>query len=166
MITVSKRCMKARSSGLLSQMKARIGEAEAPGPGAEEGIDVEFHQRHAGDAGRQRDECPHPRQHPGHEDGGAAVAGEEAVGPSEVAAAHQEIATPALDEPPPTVTLDGIGHRRAEIAADGARARRRDQDEMAQGGELPANGMMFRRGAGCRWIRLPSSRRRRRGRWR
>jgi len=38
------------------------------------------------------------------------------------------------------MTPDGIGHRRADIAADGARRRRGPEAEMAGGGEIARKG--------------------------
>src|SRR5207249_736707 len=54
----------------------------------------------------------------GDEDCGAAVAGEEPIGPVEVAPRDQEVAAPALDERTAAVLAHGISRRRAEIAAD------------------------------------------------
>src|SRR5512146_2108975 len=62
-----------------AELRADIGEREAPRPGAEEGIDLEFELRHAGDAGRKRNKGAHHGEEPADEHGDAAETVEEAV---------------------------------------------------------------------------------------
>src|SRR5215469_5998826 len=70
---------------LLAQLVADIGEREAPRPRADEGINLEFDLRHAGDARWQRDKRAHHRQQPADENRDAAVAREKIVDPVEFA---------------------------------------------------------------------------------
>src|SRR5690242_12628167 len=105
-----------------------IGKGEAPRPGADEGVELEFQLRHAGDAGGQGDEGPHHRQEAAHEDRDAAEAREEAVDQFEVAPADQDVAAPFLDQGPAAVVADGISDGRANVAAD--RAGGRDEEDI------------------------------------
>src|SRR5690348_17310725 len=100
---------------LFAQFVTDIGERKTPRPRADEGIDLEFDLRHAGDAGRQRDERSHDWQEPADQNGDAAVAREEIVRPVELAPAYQHIAAPTLDKRPAAVVADGIGDGRPEV---------------------------------------------------
>src|ERR1700761_5420748 len=75
-----------------AELLADIGEGEAPRPGADEGVKLELQLRHAGDAGRQRDEGPHHRQEAADEHGDAAETREEAIDQLEIPPADEEVA--------------------------------------------------------------------------
>src|SRR5581483_5230959 len=66
---------QARSAvQLLAEFHADMGERVAPPPRAQEGVDVEFHRRHARDPRGQGDEGADDRKKPAHEHGDAAEA--------------------------------------------------------------------------------------------
>src|SRR5437764_7020358 len=120
----------------LSELLADIGESIAPGPGAQERIELELSLRHARDACGERDEGADHRQQPADEDGDAAEAPEEPLDHLELALAHQHDAAPALDQRPAAPIADRVGDRRADIATDGARGRDQRKVEAAGRDEI------------------------------
>jgi len=117
----------------LAQFEPDIRQRIAPGPGAEEGVDLELELGHAGDARGQCYEGADDRQKPAHEHGDAAVALEEPVRPVEIAPAHQHISAPSVDERPAAVISGRVSDGGTDIAAE--RARCRDPKEIETSGE-------------------------------
>ncbi len=104
----------------LAELHADPGEDKAPGPGSEEGIEMEAELRHAGDAGGQGDEGADDGQEASEEDGDAAVLAEEVLGAGEVVGIEEDEAAPAGDEGAAAVCADPVSDEGAEIAAEGA----------------------------------------------
>src|SRR5262249_393833 len=109
---------------LVAELHADPGEAEAPGPGADEGVEVEAQQRHPRDPGGKGDERPDRGQQPADQHGQVAPAVEEIFGAVEILVAHQEIAAPAVDNGAAAALAQLIGEYRSDIATDRARGRR------------------------------------------
>ena len=65
---------------MLPEDKADIGQRIAPQPRSDEGVELELPLAHAGEPGRQGNECADERQEPGEEDGHRAEAGKKALG--------------------------------------------------------------------------------------
>src|SRR5579859_1801002 len=86
---------------------------------------------HAGDSGGQGDEGADHGEEAGDEYGEVSPAREEAVGPVELAAAHQDPATVALDKRASTVGSDLVRQQRSYIASDRAYGRYPEQLERA-----------------------------------
>ena len=81
---------------------------------------AEAPERHARDAGGQRDERAHDRQHPGEEDGGVAVALEPAVGPLEVLLLDVQLLAVLLEQVDAPVVADRVGDPGADEVRDRA----------------------------------------------
>src|SRR5579872_3051153 len=75
---------------------------------------------HAGYSCGQGDEGADYWQEPSYEDGEVSPAGEKAVGPVELAAAHQDPATILFYQRAAAVGSDLVGDERSQIAADGS----------------------------------------------
>src|ERR1700723_2114916 len=62
-----------------AELHADVGEGVAPGPGADEGVDVEAELVHLRDTGGEGDECADDRQHATYKHSDGAEAGEEMI---------------------------------------------------------------------------------------
>ncbi len=78
--------------------QAGVGESEAPGDGAGEGVELEFPEIHAGDAGGERDVGSDDGEQAAEEDGDGAVAGEGGFDPGEFGLADEDVASVVVDE--------------------------------------------------------------------
>ena len=134
-IARSNRCITDRRGRVrvprVPEPGADIGERETPRPRPCERVDLELELRHACDARRQRDEGPNDRQQAGDEHGDAAEPPEEAVGSVEIVRIEQDIAAPALHGGAAARGTDGIGQRRADVAADRPRRGRKPEAKPA-----------------------------------
>jgi hypothetical protein len=88
----------AEVSPVFGELHSRIGEAEAPGPRAEECIEVEAEARHARDSRGKRDEGADDGEKASDEDCDLAVFVEEAIGEFEVVFVEQDVTAVFLDE--------------------------------------------------------------------
>ncbi len=95
---------------------------------------------HAGDAGRERDEGADHGQEASDEDGEVSPAGEEAVGPVELAVSHEDPASIALDEGTSAVAADFVSDERAEVASDRTGGGRPEELERALEDEIARKG--------------------------
>ncbi len=116
----------------VAELHADVGEGEAPGPGAEKGVEVEAALGHAGDAGGKGDKGSDDGEETAEGDGAAAVLLKELLGAVEVVAAEEEEAAEALDGGSASPVADPIGRDGAEVAADGAGGG--DEEELGGGG--------------------------------
>ncbi len=98
-----------------AQLHAYPGEDVAPGPGADEGVDVEAELVHLGHACGEGDEGADDGKHSADEDGDGAEAGEEVIDTVEVVAAEEEIAAVALDHGTAAAGSDPVGGDGADI---------------------------------------------------
>ena len=89
---------------------------------------MEAAARHARDSGRQRDEGTDNGQQAADEYSKVSPSREEAIGPIELAAAHQDPAAVALNQRAAAIAANFVGDERSEIAAK--RARRSDPKQV------------------------------------
>src|ERR1051326_2892123 len=116
---------------VFAELLAKVGQSETPRPRTQKCVEVEAAAGHADDSGGKCDESADHWQQAGDEYGEVSPAREEAVGPVEFAAAHQDPAAIALDQRAPTVGSDLVGHQRSQVASDRAHSRHPEQLECA-----------------------------------
>ena len=114
-----------------AEVHADVGEGVAPGPGADEGVEVEAQLVHLGDAGGEGDEGADDGEHAADEDGDGAEAEEEVVDEVEVAAGEEEVAAVALDHGASAAGADPVGGDGAEVG--GERGDGGEEDELRAG---------------------------------
>jgi hypothetical protein len=110
-----------------SELHADPGECVAPGPGADESVDVEAELVHLRDACGKGDEGADDRQHSADENGDGAEAVEEVIDTIQVVAAEEEIAAVALDHGTTAVCADPVGGDGAEVGGEGGDGREDDE---------------------------------------
>jgi len=120
-----------------AERHADVGENVAPGPGADEGVDVESQLVHLGDAGGKGDEGADDREHAADEDGDRAEAREEVIHAVEVVAAEEEIAAVAFDHRASAACADPVGGDGAEVGGEGSDGCEDDEVHLRVG-EAPA----------------------------
>jgi hypothetical protein len=116
-----------------AELHTDVGESVAPGPGADEGVDVEAELVHLRDAGREGDEGADDGKHASDEDGDGAEVGEEVVDAVEVVAAEEEIAAVALDHGATSASADPVGGDGAEVGCEGCDGGENDEIEPGVG---------------------------------
>lgn len=120
-VKTMKRLFKARVGvPLFAELHAGIGQAKAPRPRSNKGVDVKAELRHARDAGGKRDEGADYRQEAPQKNGDGAVLLKEARHAIEVVVTHQDPSAIALDERTASGSADPISEDGAYVAADGA----------------------------------------------
>ncbi len=122
---------------LAAEFHADVGEGVAPGPGADEGVDVEADLVHLRDTGGKGDEGANDGEHAADEHGDGTEAGEEVIDQVEVAPAEEEIAAVALDHGAASASADPVGGDGAEVGGQG-RDGRKDDEVQLRVGEGPA----------------------------
>jgi hypothetical protein len=116
-----------------AELHADVGEDVAPGPGADEGVDVEAELVHLRDTGREGDECADDRQHATYEHSDGAEAGEEMIDTVEVVTAEEEIAAIAFDHGASAACADPVGGDGAEIRGEGCDGGEDDELQLVVG---------------------------------
>src|ERR1700674_334744 len=101
---------------ILAKLHAKVCQRKTPGPRSEEGVDVEFAARHAGDSGGQRNERADHWQQARNEHGHIPPPLKKSVGPVQFAAAHQEPASVTLDQRATAIAANLVCDKRAQIA--------------------------------------------------
>src|SRR3954452_19565485 len=96
-------------------------EQEHPRDAAQHGVEREAPERHPGDAGGQRDERPHDRQHAAEEHRPGSPALEPPVGAVDARLAHVQPLAVTLDELDAPEIAHGVGDPRADQVAQDAR---------------------------------------------
>ncbi len=100
---------------LVAELHADVGQRVAPGPGAEEGVDVEADLVHLGDASGKGDEGTDDGQHAADQYSDGTVACEEVIYTIEVPLAEEHVAAVALDHGASAACADPVGGDRAEV---------------------------------------------------
>src|SRR5450759_719070 len=97
-----------------AQLDADVAEQDHPRHASEHGVDGELPEAHPAEAGGQRDERAHDRQHAAEEDDRGAVLVEPVLSCVEVMRTQQHVLPPAVDERPAAVVAHRIGEPRAD----------------------------------------------------
>jgi hypothetical protein len=125
---------------LRAELHADVGEDVAPGPGADEGVDVEAELVHLRDAGGEGDEGADDGKHASDEDGDGAVFCEEVVDEVEVAAAEEHHAAVAFDHGASAASADPVGGDGAEVGGEGCDRCEDDELELVVGEGVAGEG--------------------------
>src|SRR5262249_9686438 len=141
----------SKRAPILSKLHTEISEREAPGPGAEECVNVKLGPRHAGDAGRQRNEGANHRQQAADEDGEFSPAEKKTVSPVEFTVPHQYPTTVPLDQRAASISANLVGHKRTQVASDRTRGCDQRQLESASENQISGEGhdQLRRQGNAC-----------------
>src|SRR5580658_5422737 len=104
---------------LSSELHSDVGQRVAPGPRADESIDVETKLVHLRDAGRKGNEGANDGEHPPYQYGDGAVVGEEAVYAIEIAPTEEHVAAVTFDHGASAVRTHPVGRDGAEVGGQG-----------------------------------------------
>ena len=110
---------------------ADVSEGVAPGPGADEGVEVEAELVHPGNAGGKGNKGADNRKHAADEDGDGAEPVEEVIDQVKIAAAEKHVAAIALYHGPAAAGADPVGRNGAYVG--GERGNGGKQDELGLG---------------------------------
>ncbi len=124
----------------VAELHADVSKKEAPGPGADEGVEMKAQLRHAGDAGGQGDEGADDGQQARDEDRDAAVALEVVLGAVEIVAAEENVFAEAFDGGTAAPGTEPVGRDGAEVAADGSGGGDPEEIELAGVNEIAGKG--------------------------
>ena len=102
-----------------AELHADVGKRVAPGPGADEGVDVKAKLVHLGDAGRKGDKGADDWQHAANKNGDGAEASEKMIDSVEVVSTEQEIAAVAFDHWASAACANPVGGDGAEVGGEG-----------------------------------------------
>ena len=116
-----------------AELHADVGERVAPGPGTDEGVDVEAKLVHLRDAGGKGDEGANDGEHAADQHGDGAVAVEEVIDEVEIAAAEEDVAAVALDHGASAACADPVGGDGAEVGGEGCDGCEEDEVELRVG---------------------------------
>lgn len=117
----------------IAELHADVGERIAPGPGADEGVDVEADVVHPGDAGGQGDEGANNGQEAADQDRDGTVAGEEALGEIEIVRGEQDVSAEAFDHGAAAARTDPVGRDGAKIGGEGTDGGKEDELHLSGG---------------------------------
>ena len=109
---------------LVAELHADVRQRVAPGPGAEEGVDVEAELVHLCYAGGKGDEGAHDGEHAADQHGDGPIACEEVIYEIEVALAKEHVAAVTLDHGASAAGAYPVGRNGAKVGG-----KRRDGGE-------------------------------------
>src|SRR5882757_6937419 len=133
---------------LRAELHADVGQRVAPGPGTNEGVDVEAELVHLRNTGGESDKGADDGKHASDQHSDGAEAGEEVIDKVEIAPTEEHPAAVALNHGASTTSTDPVGRDGTEVRGQRSNGRKDDELQLRRGKGVACEGHDDFRGDG------------------